>query len=265
MTKPEIVMIHGMWGHATFWENYRGYFEALGYACRTPALRHHDRPAAAPPHADLGRLSLMDYADDLELYIRQSCGDQRPVVMGHSMGGLLAQQLGVRKLAAALVLITPASPAGINALTFSVLKSFWGIFSRWGFWKRPQRLSFAAARYAILNNLPPEMQRPVYDGLGWESGRAAAEIGFWYLDPNHATEVAAHRMTCPVLVISGGLDRITPARVVEKVYRRYRPVAEYKHFDHHGHWIVQEPGWQQVAADIHRWLEAEREIFGKIE
>jgi len=53
--------------------------------------------------------------------------------MGHSMGGLLAQILGSRWLAKALVLLTPASPTGIIALKLSVIRSFWSTLMRWGF------------------------------------------------------------------------------------------------------------------------------------
>lgn len=262
--KPSIVMIHGMWSTPAVWENFERRFSDLGYRCLAPALRHHDGPVDAPPHPDLGRVSLIDYADDLELFIRQSCGGRRPVVMGHSMGGLLAQMLGARGLAAALVLLAPAAPAGIDALTLSVLKSFRGVLSRWGFWRRPQRLSFPAARYALLNNFGPDAQRSVYDGLVWESGRAAAEIGFWYLDPNHAAEVAPHRVTCPVLVVAGGRDRITPAKVVAKVARRYRPVADLRRYDDRAHWLLAEPGWERVADEIEGWLRRELAVEGVV-
>jgi pimeloyl-ACP methyl ester carboxylesterase len=70
----------------------------------------------------LGTTSLLDYAADLEKQIREL--EEVPILMGHSMGGLLAQIFGSRGLARALVLLTPASPAGILALKPSVIQSF---------------------------------------------------------------------------------------------------------------------------------------------
>jgi len=102
-----IVMIHGMWGGSWCWDNYRSFFEKRGFRCHTPVLRHHDvRPQDQPPEA-LGRVSLKDYADDLEAYIRDM--DDAPIIIGHSMGGLLAQMLGARGLGKGLALLTPAS------------------------------------------------------------------------------------------------------------------------------------------------------------
>ena len=112
MTK-KIVMIHGMWGGGWFWENFKTFFERQGYQCLTPTLRYHDADPQDDPDPRLGTTSLMDYARDIEDQI--SALGERPILMGHSMGGLLAQILGSRGLAQALVLLTPASPSGINA------------------------------------------------------------------------------------------------------------------------------------------------------
>jgi len=117
-----IVMIHGMWGSGWYWENFKGFFESKGYRCVIPTLRFHDMDPKAVPDPRLGTTSLLDYAEDLEKLIREL--DGKPIIMGHYMGGLLAQILGSRELAQTLVLLTPASPRGIVALKPSVIKSF---------------------------------------------------------------------------------------------------------------------------------------------
>ena len=221
-----IVMIHGMYGGAWHWDNYKGFFEQKGFQCHRPVLRYHDIDPHDKPDPKLGTTSLLDYARDLEEYIWNL--DQKPILMGHSMGGLLAQVLGARGLAGSLVLLTPGSPAGINALKFSVVKSFWSVLSKWGFWRNPNRLPFDAAVYSMLHLLPPDDQRAIYDRCVYESGRAAGEIGFWYLDFKGATRVDASRVTCPVLVIAGAEDRITPASVVRKVADKYKAVSTYR-------------------------------------
>lgn len=67
----------------------------------------------AEPDPRLGTTSLIQYAQDLENYIKGKGLNTKPIIMGHSMGGLLAQILGARGVASALVLLTPAAPAGI--------------------------------------------------------------------------------------------------------------------------------------------------------
>ena len=87
-----IMMIHGMWGNDWDWRYYKPFFESRGYRCVTPNLRYHDIDPKSDPPGQLGTTSVLDYAADLEKEIKQL--DSLPILMGHSMGGLLAQILG---------------------------------------------------------------------------------------------------------------------------------------------------------------------------
>ncbi len=250
--KDTIFMIHGMWNGGWCWENYRRFFTDRGYDCLTPTLRFHDVDPKAPPHPELGTTSLLDYAADLEDEVRKL--DHQPIIMGHSMGGLLALILASRELASALVLLTPAPPRGIMVLRPSVVRGVWSCLTTWGFWRKPCRQTYGEAVYSTMNLLPPEEQKEAYDKLVYDSGRAASEIGFWFLDRSRASEVDAAKVTCPVLVIGGGQDHLMPASVVRKTARKYKAVATYREYAGHAHKIITEPGWQKVAEDIDDWL-----------
>ncbi len=76
-------MIHGMWGGSWYWKNFKQYFEEKGYQCHTPDLRFHDIDPKKEPTPGLGTTSLLDYAHDLEKFIRTL--DEKPLLMGHSM------------------------------------------------------------------------------------------------------------------------------------------------------------------------------------
>jgi pimeloyl-ACP methyl ester carboxylesterase len=249
-----ILMIHGMWGTGSFLENFKGFFEGKGYRCVVPTLRFHDVDPNGVPDPRLGTTSLLDYAADLEKLIREL--PVVPILMGHSMGGLLAQILGGRGLAKALVLLTPASPHGIIALKPSVIKSFWSGLTRWGFWKKSFRQTFAEAEYSMLEMMPPESRRSVYDKFVYESGRAAFEIGFWLFDSRGAARVDESKVTCPVLIVGGREDKITPVSVTRKVAEKYKRVATYKEFPGHAHWVIGEPGWEEIAEYIEEWLKS---------
>lgn len=241
-----------MWGSGWYWENFKGFFESKGYRCVIPTLRFHDMDPNAVPDPRLGTTSLLDYAADLEKLIREL--QVRPILMGHSMGGLLAQILGSRGLAKALVLLTPASPRGIIALKPSVIKSFWSGLTTWGFWRKPFRQTFEEAGYSMLNQMPSESQKSIYNHFVYESGRAAFEIGFWLFDSKRAAKVDESKVTCPVLIIAGEKDRIVPASVTRKIAEKYKSVSTYKEFSDHSHWVVGEPGWQEIAEYIKEWL-----------
>jgi pimeloyl-ACP methyl ester carboxylesterase len=246
-----IMMIHGMWCGDWVWDDFKRYFESIGYNCITPTLRCHYKNTEITNY-QIGTTSLLDYVEDLENEIYQL--DQKPILMGHSMGGLLAQILGSRGLAKALVLLTPASPRGIVALNPSVIKSFWSVLTKPGFWKKPILPTFDEVVYAALQLFPIEEHKEIYERLVPESGRAAFEIGFWLLDRNRASSVNKDKITCPTLVIAGGRDKLTPPSVVRRVADKYRSVTTFKEFANHAHWVIGELGWNDIAEYSSDWL-----------
>ena len=119
------------------------------------------------------------------------------------------------------------------------------------------RQTFEEAVYSMMHLLSERQQREIYGHFVYESGRAASEIGFWLLDPGKASHVDESKVTCPILVIAGAEDRITPASVVRKVAAKYGAVSTYKEFEGHSHWVVGEPGWEDIAQYIYDWLQSE--------
>ena len=107
----------------------------------------------------------------------------------------------------------------------------------------------------MMHLLSQDDQKANYKKFVYESGRAAAEIGFWYLDSNGAAKVDDTKVTCPVLVIAGAEDRITPASVVRKVAKIYKTVSTYEEFENHAHWVIGEEGWENIAAYISDWID----------
>lgn len=257
MSLPPIVFIHGMWSKPMVWEFYRPRFEAAGFETHAPALRFHDGPPGGPAPEGLGALSLKAYVSDLSDFITSL--PEKPVLVGHSMGGLLSQILASRGLARAAVLLTPAAPAGILTVTPSVFVIFFRQMARWGFWRKATFPSYRIVRWGILHEISEDEARLVYDEMMWESGRATAEIAYSWLDPGKASRVPAESVTCPLLLIAGGRDRITPASVCRKVARRYGALCEYEEYLQHAHWVLGEPGWEQIADRCIEWIKAKTE------
>lgn len=245
-----IFMIHGMWCGAWCWEKYKKFFEANGYSCIIPTLLLHENEANGRALSVLGKISLRDYVSDLENQIRAL--KEPPIVIGHSMGGLLALILASKGLAKAAILITPAPPHGISALRWSAFRSFLSGFLRWKFWEKPFKQTFKEAVYSMLHELPPDEQREVFEKLVYESGRVISEIVFSFLDPRKSSWIETSKIPCPVLVIGAEKDIITPAVVVKKIAERYE--TAYKEFYGYSHWIIGEKNWQVVALYLHSWL-----------
>jgi non-heme chloroperoxidase len=249
--RTNIMMIHGMWSGGWAWSNYFQIFNKMECNCIMPTLRYHNTSPLQPP-SELGRVSLLDYTSDLQNEIEKL--DQLPVLIGHSMGGILAQLLAARGLAKAIVLLSPMPPQGINVISSASLRMFRETLKHWGFWQNPTRPTFRDAAAVMLEHCPSDEQRRIYEQLVHESGRVACETGFWFLDPHHAKYVDASQITCPVLLIVGSEDLLHPPAMMRKVALRYKPYVTYHEFPDHGHWLIGEPGWRVIAEYIVDWL-----------
>ncbi len=249
-----IFMIHGMWGSGDIWDGYKDYFEAQGYKVIAPTLRLHGENYLTVAPQALGTVSILDYAADLEKDIRAL--DEKPIIIGHSMGGLIAQILASRGLAEKLVLLTSAPPAGVMALRPSSTRTFLSVLSSWGFWKKPMRLTFEEAKYGILGLLSPAQQAAEYAKYSFESGQAAFEIAFWPLDANKATHVDSKAITCPILILAGGKDKIVPASVVQNIAKKYKKHTDvtFKLYKDFAHAVHQQKGWQEIAGFVADWI-----------
>ncbi len=245
-------MIHCTWGRGSFWNNYISFFSKQGYECLAPDWLYHDQAPGETPDHRLGNTSLLEFVENFEDQIKQL--DRKPILLGHSVGGLMAQILASRGLGKAAVAISSGVPAGINAFTPSVLWSFKSITSRWGFWRKPHKQTLKEAVYSMFHLMPEDEQIKFYDQLVFDSGRATSQVGFWYLDSQKAARVDENKVTCPLLIIGAGKDRITPVSTSRKIAKKYKQ-ADYKEYENHAHWILHEPGWENVANDILQWLQ----------
>jgi len=106
-------MIHGAFCAGWVFEEWTEYFQALGYKCYSPDLPYHDQGPHASADPRLASTGLLDYAHWLESYIDSLDLDTPPILIGHSMGGLLAQMLAARAKASAIVLLAPSAPWGV--------------------------------------------------------------------------------------------------------------------------------------------------------
>lgn len=250
MAQP-VLLIHGMWCTARNLERIAGLLSARGYEVHAPTLPGHE-PGADQPQR-VGALSLTDYLRFLEDYVQAQNFAQPPILLGHSMGGWLAQALAARIKTLALVLLTPAAPAGINGLRWNNTRVFLPHFLRWGFWRKPYRISRKDAVRFAANGLPPVQQEQIYSGLVHESGRVACELGMWWLDFSGAARIDTQRVQCPVYVVSCTADSLTPAAVVKKVAALY-PQASLRQYLDRSHWVIDDEQTEEMMVSICGWL-----------
>lgn len=231
------------------WDEYIGFFRALGYRTYAPALPQHFTQNSPE---DVAGLRLKDYVDQLERdYL--ACGE-KPIIVGHSMGGLLAQQLAERVAPPALVLLAPAPSYGLISFDVSPLRTMFKQLLTPLFWTKGLKPGEQAVRYGIYNKVPEAEQQKLIDRLCYESGQVIREIACWFTDPSQGSRVRPENINCPVLTLVGKHDRITPAEVCRKVSQSFAHNSHFHVLSKHGHMLNCEPGWEAIAQQVHVWL-----------
>jgi non-heme chloroperoxidase len=248
----DIVMLHGANAGGWCFDEFRKVFKGLGWTCHTPDLIGHGKDKASAKTSLVG-VGMADYRAEMAEFLKTLAAP--PVLLGHSMGAVIAQQLAGAGLARALILVSPGPRAGILPPTDAEKKLDQDLMTLGAFWKTVIDPDFDLACLYTLNRLKPEEQRRVFDRFGPESGRALFELFFWMLDRTRATAVDTGAVGCKVLCLSGTDDRIVSLAVARETAAPYRD-ATFWELAGHGHMLVLEPGAESIARRIADWIPA---------
>jgi pimeloyl-ACP methyl ester carboxylesterase len=246
----DIVMLHGANEGGWCFDRFEGVFETLGFTCHAPDLIGHGSDATDAKTRLVG-VSMGDYLAQLRTLLKTFAAP--PVLLGHSMGGILVQQLAVEGLARALILVAPAPRAGILPATDSEKQLGQNMMSLGPFWNTVINPDFDLAKSLTLNRVPEAEQRSVFDKFGPESGLAFFQMFFWMFDKTNATAVDTKAVRCPVLCLIGKDDKIVSpasARITVSAY----PGSTFWQLDDHGHMLILEPGAEDIARRIAGWI-----------
>jgi pimeloyl-ACP methyl ester carboxylesterase len=185
----------------------------------------------------------------------------KPVLIGHSFGGLLVQHLLGRDLASAAITIDPAPIKGVSELPFSALKSGFPVLGNPFNYGKAVSLTEPQFRFGFTNVVPEQEARELYAKYAMPApGRLLFQAATATFNPNSATKVAlANATRGPLLLISGLADNTVPPVVVKSTLRAYRKspaVTEYKEFPNRGHSLKIDSGWRELAEYSLAWLQA---------
>lgn len=233
-------MVHGAFCGGWVFDRFRRPFEAAGHAVTAIDLPGHS--PTDPPEAVTGR-SMSDYAGAVIEEVERL--PRPPVLLGHSMGGLVSMLAASRSRVAGLVLLAPSPPWGIVGGTVEEAGSAMALYALGPFWAQavePDR--FVAALYS-LDRMEPEAGRAAARSMRAESGRALFETLNWWLDPFMTTSVAPASIRAPIYIGVGERDVIHPPSTVRQTAERFGTTAQV--FPDMSHWLVGEPGFEAVA------------------
>jgi pimeloyl-ACP methyl ester carboxylesterase len=172
---------------------------------------------------------------------------EKPIIMGHSFGGLLTQLMVQRGLASAAVAIDSVAPQGVLPFEWSFIRSTFPIVNPFIPASRPWYMSLEQFSYAFVNDLPAAEQKAVYDREVVPESRRLGRGGL-----TSAARIDFRRPHAPLLLIAGEKDHIMPASLNRRNFEKYRKgstsVTDFKLFMGRAHYsILSGPRWQEVA------------------
>ena len=257
--KPTIVLIHGLWLTPRSWEQWIDRYQKAGYkvlAPSWPGLEGEVEAIRTDPSALKG-LKLKTVVDHYERIIRKL--DSPPIIMGHSFGGLIVQQLVDRGLGAAGVLIDSAQPAGIPVLPFATIRATFPILGNPFSFNATTSLSPKQFNYAFTNELTEAESKKVYDRYSIPAAnRILWDAALALLNPNGPSKVNFRNGNrAPLLFIAGGNDHLAPKAINRANLRKYvqgsPAVTDYREFPNRTHHTVGQKGWEEVADFAVQW------------
>lgn len=246
---PPVVMVHGMFGGSWYFKNWSDFLCQKGVETYALNLRGHNGSFCL----NLGSSSVLDYVQDVKKVVDYIVGQwhEKPIILGHSMGGLIAQKFAEMfpELVAGLVLVASAPPKGISALSPLIMrkmaKKIWPLL-----FNEPLQMSYRDCFDLVLNNFSQNDSVAVEAAIRFsetpESSRVAKQLAFSRI------LVDEKKINCPTLVIAGSKDKICPVGAQLKIRGKLH-FSDYLQFKC-GHMPMIEPGWKKVISKIHDWI-----------
>jgi non-heme chloroperoxidase len=240
-TGADVLCIPGLFAGSWVFEGLLPLVAERGHDAWAMSLRGHP---PLPSMRDIGRQSISDFYSDAAAAARTL---DRPIVIGHSMGGLLALMLAANGLVRAAVLLSPAPSRGIPALSTAIVTRMARYVPALLF-SRPYLPVAEHFDALVLNALPPEQRAAQRARFSADSGRASRDIALGV----HA--IPPEQVRVPMLVVGAEDDRFIPLGTTQRMAKKYG--TELYVAKGHGHLLLGEPGWQQEAAVILDWIDA---------
>ncbi len=250
--KLPVVFVHGLWLLSSSWDRWRALFEEQGYTTLAPGWPDDPDSVEEAKHNPevFAHKRIKQVTDHYVDAIGQL--KTKPVVIGHSFGGLIAQRLAGEGVAAVTVAIDPAPFRGVLPLPLSALKSSSAVLGNPLNYTHAVPLTYEQFRFAFANAVDESEAHELYEtysvpGSGVPIFQAAtANLNPW----TEAQVDTKNPGRGPLLIISGEYDHTVPWVIAHASYKRQQEnlaVTEIREIPGRGHSLTIDHGWREVA------------------
>ena len=239
-----LLFVHGAWHAAWCWDqNFLTFFADQGYRALALSLRGHGGSPTAKP---LRHCTVADFAEDVGVVAGSL--PTAPVIIGHSMGGLIVQKYLESNVAPAGVLMTSMPPRGNLGSTLRWMRDHPWHFAKMTVTGKalPYISAPHLARERFFSAHTPDSDVADYAARLQED---RARVG---LDCLVLSLPRPKLISTPLLILGAEDDGAHTRKEVLATARAYGTEAEF--FPSMGHNMMLEPGWAAVARRIHTWL-----------
>jgi non-heme chloroperoxidase len=247
-----VVFIHGLWLLPSSWDRWAAVFDEAGFAALTPSWPDDPETveeARANPQVFAGK-TVGQVADHIGDVIGKL--EKQPVVIGHSFGGLLAQIIAGRGLAAVSVAIDPAPFRGVLPLPISSLRAAFPVLGNPANRNRAVTLTLKQFRYGWANAVSEDEAKELHETFHVAApGAPLFQAATANLNPRTEAKVdTTNPDRGPLLIIDGAKDHTVPWAIASASFKqqRHNPhVTEITSIPNRGHALTIDSGWREVA------------------
>lgn len=253
-----ILFITGAFVGNNCWDEWSVYFEKKGYKTIAPPWPNKDADPEElrnrQPDAGIASNRLADLTEYYAGVARSL--EEQPILIGHSIGGLIVQLLLQRGLGVGGVAIHSVPPQGIITFKFSFLKAGWGALGFFTSTKKSYLISFRAWQYAFTNGMTCKEQKESYYKFAIPESKLVVRDTI-----SVAAKINFKNLHAPLLLTSGSDDNSIPASLNYSNYKKYKQsnsVTDYKEFKGRNHFVLGQPTWKEDADYIIDWIATQK-------